>query len=181
MTSTTHRWPLKHSSHCSLVLGYRNKWCQTTDLNLLLWNFSILWSHRGLNTFFVLLIIPHPMASQRGLFSGQWRRERGIVFLSDIEWRVFFLTIVILRMLRPTASPSELFLQRKVCTGFDLLYPDLKSRVVSKQEDQKRHAAWNHSRFRNLLPGEAVVVRDFRHKKRDSRNYNCEQERTCLQ
>ncbi len=70
------------------------------------------------------------------------------------------MTIVILRMLRPT---SELFLQRKVRTRFDLLYPDLKSRIVSKQEDQKRQHD-RHSRVRNLLPGEAVMVRDFRHK-----------------
>ncbi len=50
------------------------------------------------------------------------------------------------------SSPSELFLQRKVRTRFDLLYPDLKSRVVSKQEDQKKQHD-KHSRVCNLLPG----------------------------
>ncbi len=56
--------------------------------------------------------------------------------------------------------PSELFLHRKVRTRFDLLFPDLKSRVVSKQEDQKRQHD-KHSRVRKLIPGEAVMIRDF--------------------
>ncbi len=59
--------------------------------------------------------------------------------------------------------PSELFLHRKVRTRFDLLFPDLKSRVVSKQEDQKRQHD-KHSRVRKLIPGEAVMIRDFRHR-----------------
>ena len=37
------------------------------------------------------------------------------------------------------ASPSELFLQRKLRTRFDLLKPKLKATVESHQADQKKH------------------------------------------
>ena len=57
-------------------------------------------------------------------------------------------------------SPSELFLQRKIRTRFDLLKPDLKNVVSSKQYHDQ------HSKFRNFATGQLVMVRDFRSAKK---------------
>ena len=58
-------------------------------------------------------------------------------------------------------SPSELFFQRKLRTRFNLLRPDTKSVVTSKQADQKMGHD-KHSKLRSLFPGQPVMVRDFR-------------------
>jgi hypothetical protein len=58
-------------------------------------------------------------------------------------------------------SPSELLFQRKLRTRFDLLRPDTKSVVTSKQADQKMGHD-KHSKLRSLFPGQPVMVRDFR-------------------
>ena len=59
-------------------------------------------------------------------------------------------------------SPSELFLNRKLHTRFDLLKPNLQSFVTSKQADQKSHHD-SHSKLRYLFPGQPVMVKDFRY------------------
>lgn len=59
-------------------------------------------------------------------------------------------------------SPSQLFLQRQLRTRFDLLKPDTKVVVMSKQANQK-DSHDKHSKLRNFFPGEPVMVRDFRH------------------
>ena len=58
-------------------------------------------------------------------------------------------------------SPSELFQKRKLRTRFDLMMPNTKSHVISKQADQK---AQHDSRVksRSLFPGTPVMVRDYR-------------------
>ena len=60
------------------------------------------------------------------------------------------------------ASPSELFLQRKLRTRFDLLKPNLKGIVEARQAAQKKHHD-HHSKLRTLSVGSPVMVRDFRH------------------
>lgn len=60
------------------------------------------------------------------------------------------------------ASPSELFLQRKLHTWFDLLKPNLKGIVEARQAAQKKHHD-HHSKLRTLSVGSPVMVRDFRH------------------
>ena len=59
-------------------------------------------------------------------------------------------------------SPSELFLQRKLRTRFDLIRPDTGMFVRNKQAAQKSNRD-QHSRYRSLNPGQEVMVRDFRH------------------
>lgn len=58
-------------------------------------------------------------------------------------------------------SPSELFLKRKIRTRFDLLKPDLQSRVMSKQEDQKKYHD-RHCKPRQFTIGQSVMASDFR-------------------
>ena len=58
-------------------------------------------------------------------------------------------------------SPSELFLGRTLRTRFDLLKPDLKSKVLDKQASQKSQHD-KHSKTRCFTPGQAVMIRDFR-------------------
>ena len=58
-------------------------------------------------------------------------------------------------------SPSELFLRRALRTRFDLLKPDLRSKVLSKQASQKLQHD-QHSKTRWFTTGQAVMVRDFR-------------------
>ena len=58
-------------------------------------------------------------------------------------------------------SPSELFLGRALRTRFDLLKPDLKSKVLDKQAAQKSQHD-KHSKTRCFTPGQAVMIRDFR-------------------
>ena len=58
-------------------------------------------------------------------------------------------------------SPAELFLKRALCMRLDLLRPSLRSRVVSKQADQKQlHDT--HRRFRLFEVGQPVLVRNLR-------------------
>ena len=57
-------------------------------------------------------------------------------------------------------SPSELFLRRALRTRFDLLKPDLRSKVLSKQASQKLQHD-QHSKTRWFTTGQAVMVRDF--------------------
>ena len=59
-------------------------------------------------------------------------------------------------------SPSELFLKRKLRIRFDLLKPDTKGVVESKQATQKEHHD-KHSKLQSFPIGSPVVVRDFRH------------------
>ena len=59
-------------------------------------------------------------------------------------------------------SPSELFLNRKLRTRFDLLKPDTKGIVESRQAEQKKHHD-SHSKQRCLFPGTPVMVKDYRH------------------
>ena len=54
-------------------------------------------------------------------------------------------------------SPSELFLGQALWSRLDLLRPNYKSRVVSKQADQKLHHD-RHSRPRRFTQGQAVMV-----------------------
>ena len=58
-------------------------------------------------------------------------------------------------------SPSELFLGRPMRTKFDLLKPNSRSRVISKQAKQKAHHD-HHAKLRCFTQGQAVMVRDFR-------------------
>ena len=60
------------------------------------------------------------------------------------------------------ASPGELFLQRKLRTRFDLLRPDHKKLVASRQATQ-RPASNNHARLRSFAVGSSVMVCDYRH------------------
>ena len=60
------------------------------------------------------------------------------------------------------ASPSELFLQRQVRTQFDLLKPDHKGLIASRQDTQKKQRN-RHAKLRSLAVGSLVMVRDFRH------------------
>ena len=57
-------------------------------------------------------------------------------------------------------SPSELFLKRKLKTRFDLLLPNTKKHVTSKQSDQKQQHD-KHARPCSLFPGSLVMIRDY--------------------
>jgi hypothetical protein len=59
-------------------------------------------------------------------------------------------------------SPGELFLQRRMRTRFDLLKPDHKRLVTSRQAAQKRQTD-KHAKLRSFPVGASVMVRDFRH------------------
>ena len=57
-------------------------------------------------------------------------------------------------------SPAELFLKCALQTRLDLLRPSLRSRVVSKQADQKQlHDT--HSKFQLFEVGQSVSVRNL--------------------
>ena len=58
------------------------------------------------------------------------------------------------------SAPSELFLQRKVRTRFDLLKPDLQSIVTEKQARQKEYHD-QRSKTRCFSAGQLVMIRDF--------------------
>ena len=57
-------------------------------------------------------------------------------------------------------SPSMLFLRQQVRTKFDLLRPDMKKQVATKQSQQKTHHD-AHAKLRELAVGDTVVCRDF--------------------
>ena len=59
------------------------------------------------------------------------------------------------------STPSELFLQRKMRTKFDLLKPDLWNTVTRKQSLQKKYHD-QHSKTRQFSARQLVMVRDFR-------------------
>ena len=56
-------------------------------------------------------------------------------------------------------SPSMLFLCWQVCTKFDLLRPDMKKRVATKQSQQKTHHD-AQAKLWELAVGDTVVCRD---------------------
>ncbi len=58
------------------------------------------------------------------------------------------------------SAPSELFLQRKVRTRFDLLKPDLQSKVDKEQARQKESHD-KHSKTRQFSTGQPVMIRNF--------------------
>ena len=58
-------------------------------------------------------------------------------------------------------TPGELFLQRKLCTRFNLFEPNLQDLVTTKQAAQKKHHD-QHSRHRQFSAGQLVMARDFR-------------------
>ena len=58
-------------------------------------------------------------------------------------------------------SPSELFLKRKLRTRFDLLKPDIKNFVFSKQTEQKSHHDGS-AKLRILFPSQSVMVMNYR-------------------
>ena len=58
------------------------------------------------------------------------------------------------------STPSELFLQRKVRTRFDLLKPDLQHKVNEKQARQKEYHD-QHSKTRQFSTGQLVMIRNF--------------------
>ena len=57
-------------------------------------------------------------------------------------------------------SPSELFLQRKMRTKFDMLRPDIPGVVTSKQTIQKKYHD-RHVRMRTFTSGQTVMARDY--------------------
>ena len=57
--------------------------------------------------------------------------------------------------------PSELFLWRALQTRLDLLRQNCQSRVVLKLTDKKAHHD-HHSTLCGFLPGQTVMVQDFR-------------------
>ena len=57
-------------------------------------------------------------------------------------------------------SPSELFLKRKLRTRFDLMLPNTREFVMSKQADQKQQHD-QHTRPCFLFPGSLVMVRVY--------------------
>ena len=58
-------------------------------------------------------------------------------------------------------SPSQLFLGRPLRTRLDLLRPNVSSQVLGKQASQKLHHDL-HSKSRDFVPGQIVMVRDYR-------------------
>ena len=58
-------------------------------------------------------------------------------------------------------TPSLLFLQRKLCTHFDLLRPDPGAQVSVKQSRQKQDHDW-HAKQRTFAVGDLVFARNFR-------------------
>ena len=57
-------------------------------------------------------------------------------------------------------SPSELFQQRKLRTRFNLMKPDIRGYVTSKQAQQKQYHD-KHAKPRFFFPGTPVMVRSF--------------------
>ena len=60
-------------------------------------------------------------------------------------------------------SPSELFLQRKIRTRFDLLKPNTERKVSDKQMKQKQKQQHDkHAKPRTFSVGQQVMLKDFR-------------------
>ena len=57
-------------------------------------------------------------------------------------------------------APCELFFKQKLRTRFDLMMPNTKQQVTSKQADQKQHHD-KHSRSQPMFPGTSVFVREY--------------------
>ena len=57
-------------------------------------------------------------------------------------------------------APSELFLKRKLRTRFDLMMPNTKQHVTSKQADQKQHHD-KRAKSQPMFPGTTVLVREY--------------------
>ena len=57
-------------------------------------------------------------------------------------------------------APCELFLKQKLRTHFDLMMPNTKQQVPSKQANQKQHHD-KHSRSQPMFPGITVFVREY--------------------
>ena len=55
---------------------------------------------------------------------------------------------------------AELLMGRRICTRLDILHPDLSARMSEKTK------LGNHTTRRNFLPGDPVMVRDYRDRKR---------------
>ena len=73
----------------------------------------------------------------------------------------FLLTYRVTPHATTNEAPCTLFFGRPLRTRLDLLHPDPRARVLSKQEQQKRHHDV-HSRKRHFQVGQTVVVRNFR-------------------
>ena len=58
-------------------------------------------------------------------------------------------------------APCTLFLQRELRTRFNLPQPDNKRRVCQKQAEQVSHHD-QHSKHRDFVPGQSVMVRNLR-------------------
>ncbi len=52
-----------------------------------------------------------------------------------------------------SVAPNELLLQRKVCTKFDMLQPDVQGVVQDKQSLQKKYHD-NRAKLRTFTPGQ---------------------------
>ena len=58
-------------------------------------------------------------------------------------------------------TPCKLFLQRDICTRFDLLRPDYERKVCEKQAKQVAHHN-QHAKMRQFHVGQKVMVKDMR-------------------
>lgn len=57
-------------------------------------------------------------------------------------------------------APAELLMSRKLRSTFDLLLPDLRTKVLQKQQKQ-RESHDKHCKFRSFEPGDSVYVRNY--------------------
>ena len=57
-------------------------------------------------------------------------------------------------------TPAELLMGLRIRTRLDILHPDLSARMSEKTK------LGNHITRRNVLPGDPVIVRDYRDRKR---------------
>ena len=76
-----------------------------------------------------------------------------------IEYAIISVSTHLSSYATTNTTPGELFLQRKFCTRFNLLKPDLQNLVMTKQATQKKH---HDSRLRQFSAGQQVMAGEFR-------------------
>ena len=112
---------------------FRNNWLVTTDRNSFRTNFQIFAKQNGIKH--ILLTPYHPRSNGQAERFVQTFKKRG----GSIKEKLARFLFNYRNTPNSTTdqTPASLFLKRKPRTRFDLLRPDLRSKMLNLQADQK--------------------------------------------